>query len=206
LPARKGDGVTAQTASRISTLGGPLSAALRRMSARERWLVGLLGLVMVTAAAVTAAQWSGDQREREVLALAELQARRQAAARATAGGPGPGVRAQLAAADAWSLHAPDIWIARVRVEEHLAAAAQAAGVQNAQVEVFAGREADAQPVVRAEVSGPYQRPQLVGLLQRVYAGPSAVVVERIQVKAVEDPSFKLSLLYPVAADAAEPPP
>lgn len=188
----------------IGAIGGPVAAALARMSARERWLAGLLGLVALAAAATTAAEWAADQREREVLALADLQARRQAAARTTAGAPGPGLRAQLAAAEAWSLRAPDVWIARVRVEEQLASAAQAAGIKAPQVEVFAGSDADAaQPMVRAEVSGPYQRPQLVGLLQRVYAAPSAVVVERIQVKTVDEPSFKLSLLYPVAAGQAE---
>ena len=188
-------------ASRTGAIGGPVSAALSRMSPRERWLAGLLGLVAILAAAVTATEWAADQREREVLALADLQARRQAAARITAGGPGPGLRAQLAAAQAWSLNAPDLWIARVRVEEQLAAAALAAGVKDAQVEVFAGAEADgAQPLVRAEISGPYLRPQLAALLQGIYASPAAVVVERIQVKAVEEPSFKVSLLYPVAAD------
>ncbi len=199
----RGRRVSAQAASRIGAIGGPLTAALSKLSARERWLAGLLGLVVIVAGAVAAVEWAGDQREREVLALADVQARRQAADRAASGGPGRGVRAQLAAAETWSLRAPDIWIARVRIEEQLVAAAAAAGMSQAQVEVFAGGEADgAAPLVRAEVSGPYVRPQLVGLLQRVYAAPSAVVVERIQVQTAEDPRFKLSLLYPVAPDAA----
>ena len=183
-------------------LGGPLAAWLSRMSARERWLVAVLGLVLLLAGATTATEWAQGQRDREVLALADLQTRRQAATRTPGAAGDAGVRAQLAAARAWSLAAPDIWIARVRVEEQLVAAAQAAGMTQAQVEVFAGTEADgAAPLVRAEIAGPYVRPQLVRLLEMVYAAPHAVIVERLQVKAAADPSFKLSLLYPVAADS-----
>lgn len=181
--------------------GAAISAALQRMSARERGLAVALGLIVLVAAAVGALDWAQAQQDRELAALAALQVRQDAALKAARGGLGRAERAQLAAAAGWSLQAPDIWIARVRIEEQLAGAAAAAGVKDPTIEVAAGVEGEgAAPAVKAEISAPYVKAAFVRLLQQVHAGPHAVLVERVQVQAKEDPRFKLTLLYPVASD------
>ena len=190
--------------------GGPgaaVSAVLARMSPRERGLAVVLGLIVLVAAAVGVLDWAQAQQDRELAALAALQVRQDAALKAARGGMGRAERAQLVAAAGWSLQAPNIWIARVRIEEQLAGAAAAAGVKDPTIEVAAGVEGDgAVPAVKAEISAPYVKPAFVRLLQQVHAGPHAVLVERVQVQTVEDPRFKLTLLYPVASNlqAARP--
>lgn len=184
------------------------SAALGRMTTRERALAAGLGLIVLIAGAVVSLDWAHSQQDRELSAVTALQAQQQARARATRGGLDQAGRIQLAAAQAWSLKAPDIWIARVRIEEQLAGAVAAAGVREADIQVAAGAdgEAGAIPSVKAEVSGGYDKPSFVRLLEQVHAGPNAVLVERIQVQAADEPRFRLTLLYPVEADreAARP--
>jgi hypothetical protein len=184
-------------------LGGPVAAVLSRMTVRERALAAGLGLIVLIAGAVAAMDWARDQQDRELAAVAAQQVRQQAMARAARGGLDPAARAQLAAADGWSLRAPDIWIARVRIEEQLAGAAAQAGVRDAEIEVAAGADqATAVPTVRAEVSGAYSKLAFVRLLHAVHAGPNAVLVERVQAQTAEDPRFKLVLAYPVEPQLA----
>jgi hypothetical protein len=173
------------------------------MTTRERALVGVLGLIVLVAGATASLDWAQAQQDREAAAVAALMARRQAQARVARGGLDAAGRAQLASAQGWSLKAPDIWIARVRIEEQLAGATAAAGVKEPDIEVAAGADGEpgAVPAVRAEVSGPYSKPAFAGLLSRVQAGAHAVLVEHVQIQTGDDPRFKLTLLYPVESDS-----
>lgn len=184
-------------------IAGAASAAYARMTTRERALAAGLGLIVLIAGAVTSLDWAHAQQDRELAALTALQSQQQAQARAARGGLDQAGRVQLATAETWSLKAPDLWIARVRIEEQLAGAAAAAGIREPDIEVAAGAdgEAGAIPSVKAEVSGPYDKPSFVRLLAQVHAGPNAVLVEHVQVQATDDPRFKLTLLYPVEPSA-----
>jgi hypothetical protein len=179
------------------------SAALARTSARERVLAALLGLIVLMSAALVALDWSQTQEDRAAAAVVALQAREQARARAARGGLDAAGRQQLSAVDAMALKAPDLWIARVRIEEQLAAAVAEAGVREPEITVAAAEaEPGALPTVRAEVSGAWSKPAFAGLLTRLASGPYAVMVEHVQAELGDNPRFILSLEWPVESAPA----
>jgi hypothetical protein len=172
--------------------------ALARTSPRERWLAVLLALVVLAGGTFQAWSWTAAQRDRAISAQADLALARQARVVASRDALNGFDQAQLQALSNWSLKGGDIWMARLKVEQQLSAAAEAAGVHDAEVQVAEAAEAQGGfPLLRAEVGGPYVKSSLAALLKHIYADRQAVLVDRLQVEAAEQPQFRLTLLYPL---------
>jgi hypothetical protein len=180
---------------RLRTVAG---SALTRTSPRERWLAVLLGLVLLAGLAFQAWSWTSAQRDRAISAQADLALARQAGAQARRDTLNGFDRAQLQALSDWSLKGGNIWIVRLKVEQSLSAAADAAGIHEAEVQVAEAAEGQGGlPLLRAEVGGPYVKSNLAELLRRIYADRQAVLIDRLQVEDQGQPQFRLTLLYPL---------
>ena len=109
--------------ARLRTGRERLAAAYARLSARERWMLVGLGLVLLIVAAVAAYRWSGSERDRLAAARADLMVAKQNRLAVERGGLDAFDNAQLQALSNWSEHGRSIWLARVKVEQRIVAAA-----------------------------------------------------------------------------------
>ena len=193
--------------ARLRTGRDRLAAAYARLSARERWMLVGLGLVLLIVAAVGAYRWSGTERDRLAAAQADLMVARQNRLAVERGGLDAFDDAQLRALSAWSEHGRSIWLARVKVEQRIVASAAAGGLAAPQIQVAEGLEGDsAVPMLRADVSAPDQGLAVVGLLRHLSEDPRTFALDRIQRTGGDTPEVKLSLLFPVELDAGAPAP
>lgn len=167
------------------------------LAARERGLLGLLGLVALSLVVVTAADWSGRQREANALARADLDARREAALRA-ARRPDMAEIVRLRTVDEQAFTGEDIWMARVAVEQHLATMTAEAGLAEARIRIAedAGGDAAA-PVLKAEISAPYDAAAAARLLQHLASDRRAGVVDAVSADRGESAEFRIALSFPV---------
>ncbi len=181
-----------------------LILAWRNLAARERWLLGLLAVVALSLALVSAADWSGRQREANALARADQQARQEGVRRA---------RARPAAADAslmrtladGAFKGADIWMARVAVEEYLFTTAVDAGVAEPRIHVAETTEGDPDwPVLKAEISAPYEGAAMTRLLQRLAADGHFFFIDSLSADHGESPEFRLLLSFPVELGVRAP--
>jgi len=167
------------------------------LAARERGLLGLLGLVALSLTVVMAADWSGRQRETNALARAELDARQEAALRG-ARRPDMAEAARLRAISEQAFTGEDIWMARVAVEQHLATLAAEAGVTEPRIRIAEDAEGDAAaPVLKAEISAPYDGAAIVRLLQRLASDRRAGFVDAVSADRGESAEFRIALPFPV---------
>ena len=184
--------------------GGWMARTLSRLTAREAWLLGGLGLTALAAAAFYALQWSGGERDRVAAAQADLALARQAHAIAVQRSAGGRINdADAAAAATWSVHARDLWIARLKIEQALNAAAVAAHLPTPQIKVAEALEAgSAAPLLKAEVSGPYVSHAWIDFMRALASGGLVFVVEKLDVGDAETAQYSLTLLVPVTLDEA----
>ncbi len=194
----------------LGSLGRAPGRLFRSLSAREAWLAACLGLLAVGAAAVYAQQWSASARDRFVNAQADLALARSSRAIALqklAAGQGAGAAgaAQLAAIDGWSTHARSFWLARLQIEQRLETAAAAAHLPAPEVRVAQALEDGSDtPLLKAEVSGPYEPGPWLAFMRALAADGPSFVVDKLDVSDAEASQFALVLLFPVTLD--EPPP
>ncbi|MEI9964274.1 MAG: hypothetical protein WDM92_05825 [Caulobacteraceae bacterium] len=107
-------------------------------------------------------------------------------------------RAQVDALSRWSERGRDIWFVRLGVEQRLRAAAEEAGLNAPEIQVAEAVESgSALPMLRAEVTGPYQGGAIVRFLRRLTGSPNVVLVDRLQVARGQEQRYRLSLLFPV---------
>ncbi len=179
-----------------------MAAVLAPLSARERWLLALAGLTALAVVDVKAFQWAGAQRDRYQVAQADLALARQRRAAQDRDQLDAFDRAQLAALSGWSEHGRNLWLVRVRIEQRIVAAAQAAGLANIQVRLAEAPEGDAAtPLLRAEVTGPYVSGPVVAFLKRLASDPKTFALDEMEVNTADAPEFKLALLFPIQIDA-----
>jgi hypothetical protein len=179
-------------------------AALARLSPRERWLSALAIVVLLAFAASEALRWSGDQRDRVRLAQAEA-ALSQSRPAAAAGALDSFDQAQWDAVDRWSEHGRNVWLVRLHIEQRLRAAAEAAGMADARINLAEATEGEGDlKLLRAEVTGPYVGRPVTELLRRLSLDGRTYVLDGLQVSQGSAPSFKISLLFPVRIGSVEP--
>jgi hypothetical protein len=184
---------------------GPIARALGRLTSREAWLLAGFGLTALTTAAFYTLRWSSGERDRVAAAQADLALARQSRAIATQRGGARDNVAGLASAAAWSLHARNLWLARLKIEEALSAAATAARLPSPQLKVAEALEdGSAAPVLKAEVSGPYVSRAWIDFMRALAASGLVFVVEKLDVSDVQASQYSVTLLVPVMLD--EPPP
>ena len=181
---------------------GPLGRALSRLSTREAWLLAGLGFLALVTGAYYAMQWSAAERDRYVAAQADLALAQQTRAAAATQAAGGADVAQLSAAEAWSTHARDLWLARLAIEQRLSAAALAAHLPSAEVKVAEGLETGSDiALLKAEVSGPYLPGPWLAFMRELATGPS-IVIDKVDVSDVSTAQFSLTVLVPVQLDQA----
>lgn len=190
---------------------GPIRRALGRLTPREAWLLAGLALAALATAAFYALQWSAGERERLASAQAELTLARQTRAIAAQRQAISVSAADLAAPQAWSLHARNLWLARLKIEQALSAAATSARLPTPQIEVAEALEDDsAAPLLKAEVSGPYVAGPWAAFLRALAGDGLVFVVDKLDVSDATASQYSLTLLAPVALDqppaASTPPP
>ena len=175
-----------------------LPSLVARLSARERWMLLGLGAVVLALAADAAFSWSSTQRDLYLTAAADLDLakfNRQAASRDALDAFD---RAQLEALSRWSAQGRDIWFVRLDLERRIRASAQDAGLNPPDIQVAEAVEAgSAQPMLRADVSGPLQGGAIVRFLRRLTDDPKVVLVDRLQVLRGQEQRYRISLLFPV---------
>ncbi len=175
-----------------------LSGLITRLSVREQRMLLGLAAVLLALGVQAAFSWSSAQRDRYLTAAADLglaRADRDAVARNTLDSFD---RAQLDALSRWSAQGRDIWFARLDVERRIRASAQDAGLTTPDVQVAEAVETgSALPMLRADVSGPYQGAAIVRFLRQLTNDPKVVLVDRLQVQRGAEQRYKLSLLFPV---------
>jgi hypothetical protein len=120
-------------------------------------------------------------------------------------GAGAPDAARLAAIDGWSTHARSFWLARLEIEQRLNAAAIAAHLPSPEIRIAQALEDGSdEPLLKAEVSGPYVRGPWLAFMRALAAEGPAFVVDKLDVSDADSAQFALVLLFPVTLD--EPPP
>jgi hypothetical protein len=184
-----------------------LTLTLARLSPREGWLLAILALVALAGAAFVAQQWSGAQRDRYAAAQADLMLARQARVAASRGGLDDFDLAQLRSLSSWSVHAPDIWLARIRIEQRLVVAAADARLPSPEIKLAEALETGGPvPLLKAEISGPYVGAPVLRFLNTLALDQPAFVVDKFDASDADTAQYKLTLLFPVAFDSARPAP
>lgn len=179
----------------------PFARALAQLSAREAWLLAGLVVLALLTGAYYAIQWSAGERDRYVAAQADLALAQQTRAAAAHRGTASDDLAQLAAAEAWSTHASDLWMARLAIEQRLSAAALAAHLPSPEIKVAEGLETGGDaPLLKAEVSGPYLPGPWLAFMRGVAAGGPALVIDKVDVSDAATAQFSVTLLVPVKLD------
>jgi hypothetical protein len=198
--------VSASGSVRADGGGGWPARALARLTPREAWLLAGLGLTALAVCAFYALQWNAGERDRAAAAQADLALARQAHAIAAQRFAGGRVAdADAAAAGAWTLHARNLWLARLKIEQALNAAAVAARLPSPQIKVAEALEdGSAAPLLKAEVSGPYVSGAWIGFLRALAASGPTFVVDKLDVGDAESAQYTLTLLAPVTLDEAPP--
>jgi len=183
---------------------GPIARALARLTTREAWLTAGLAFTALATAAFFAQQWSSTERDRVAAAQADLALARQTQAlavqqRDAAGG------ANVASAASWSVHASNLWFARLRIEQVLHAAAAGSRLPSPQIKVAEALEGgSAAPLLKAEVSGPYVSRAWIDFMAALAASGLVYVVDKLDVSDAQASEYSLTLLVPVSLD--QPPP
>ena len=184
---------------------GPFGRALSRLSTREAWLLAGLGFLALVTSAYYAMQWSAAERDRYVAAQADLALAQQTRAAAATQAAGGADVAQLSAAEAWSTHARDLWLARLAIEQRLSAAALAAHLPSPQIKVAEALESNSDiPLLKAEVSGPYAPGAWLAFMRAIASDGPAFVIDKLDVSDATTAQFSLTLLVPVQLDQAPP--
>jgi hypothetical protein len=184
---------------------GPIARALARLTPRETWMLGGLGLLALGTAAFYALQWSSGERDRVATAQSDLTLARQARADATQRREGAVSAADLDAAAGWSVRARNLWLARLKIEQALAAAAAAAHLPTPQIKIAEGLEDNsATPLLKAEVTGPYVAHSWIDFMRALASSGLVFVIEKLDVGDDASAEYSLTLLAPVSLD--EPPP
>jgi hypothetical protein len=182
-----------------------LSQALARLTPREGWLLAVLGLVALAGVAFLAQQWSSAQRDRVATAQADLLLANQARAAAGRGGLDGFDLAQLRSLSNWSTHGPNVWLARIRIEQRLVAAAADARLPAPEINIAEAVEGGPVPLLKAEISGPYVGAPVLRFVQMLAADPAAFVVDKFDASDADTAQYKLTLLFPVMFDTAAAP-
>ena len=184
---------------------GPIARALAQLSAREAWLLAGLSMLALVTGAFYAMQWSASERDRYVAAQADLALAQQTHASAAHRDTGSADLAQLAAAEAWSTHARDLWLARLAIEQRLEKAAVAARLPSPEIKVAEGLETGSDvPLLKAEVSGPYLPGPWLAFMRGAAADGPALVIDKLDVGQAGATQFSVTFLAPVKLD--RPPP
>ncbi len=179
----------------------PLTRALAQLSAREAWLLAGLVMLALLTGAYYAMQWSAGERDRYVAAQADLALARQTRAAAAHRGTGSDDLAQLDAAEAWSTHARDLWLARLAIEQRLSAASRAAHLPSPEIKVAEALETGSDaPLLKAEVSGPYLPGPWLVFMRGLAADGPAFVIDKVDVSDAAIAQFSMTLLVPVKLD------
>ena len=175
--------------------------SLTQPTARELWLLIGLGMTVLAVLAFYALQWSDGQRERLTAAQADLILAHETRISAQHSGLSDADRAQLHALSDWSVHGETLWLARLKIEQQLHAAAVESGLPAPDISVGEALEDNiATPLLRAEISGPYVRASWLRYLDRLASLPSAFVIRKLDVSDAETAQFRLALLFPVVID------
>lgn len=191
---------------------GWVRRAVGRLTPREAWLLAAMALVALVVAAFYALEWSSGERDRYAAAQADLALARQNRAIAAQRGAEGASNADASAAGAWSLHARNLWLARLKIEQALSAAAAAAHLPSPQIKIAQALEDNsAAPLLKAEVSGPYVAGPWVAFMRALSASGLVFVIDKLDVSDADTSQYSLTLLAPVALDeapaaAAEPTP
>ena len=181
-----------------------LIRAWRNLAARERWLLGLLAVVALSLALVSAADWSGRQREANALARADQQARLELVRRASARPATAEAGLMRTLADG-AFKGADIWMARVAVEEYLFTTAAEAGVAAPRIHIAETTDGDRDwPVLKAEISAPYDGAAMTRLLQRLAADRHVYFIDALSADHGESAEFRLLLSFPVELGGRAP--
>lgn len=176
---------------------GRIAALWTGLTARERLLVVVMGLIVLAGTAFSSADWSANQRDRYAAAQADLALARQARL-ASRGVLDIATRARLTRLSDWTPTSRNIWMARLDLEQALAAAAEQAGLPDPEIRVAEGVEGDpALPLVRVEIDGPYVAEPFNGFLRRLADDRRAFVVGRLRIDNAETARYRLELLFPV---------
>ncbi|HEX3918735.1 MAG TPA: hypothetical protein VHW60_15465 [Caulobacteraceae bacterium] len=182
---------------------GPLARALGRLTPREAWLLAGMCLVALVVAAFYALEWSSSERDRYAAAQADLTLARQDRAIATQRGAEGVSNADASAAGAWSLHARNLWLARLKIEQALSAAATSARLPSPQIKIAQALEDNsAAPLLKAEVSGPYVAGPWVAFMRALAGSGLVFVIDKLDVSDADTSQYSLTLLLPVALDEA----
>lgn len=191
----------------IERLGGMsrrLTAAWKGLARRERWLLGLLGVVALAVAMLSVADWSGRQREANAMAQADLAARRETLRLASSQISGPDA-SLLRTLGERSIKATDIWMARVAVEQYLATATSESGIVLPRIRLSETVEGSPDaPVLKAEITAPYDGAAVARLLERLASDPQAHFVDSLAADKGESAEFHLTLSFPVVLTARAP--
>jgi hypothetical protein len=189
---------------------GPVRRALARLTPREVWLLAGLVLAALVTAAFYALQWSSSERDRLATVRADLTLARQTRAISVQRAAGDVSQADLDAAQAWSLHARNLWLARLKIEQGLSAAATSARLPSPQIKIAEALEdGSAAPLLKAEVSGPYVAGPWTAFLRALAASGLVFVIDKLDVSDASASQYSLTLLFPVSLDelpAAAPSP
>jgi hypothetical protein len=184
---------------------GPIARALARLTSREAWLIAALALTALATATFYAQQWSSTERDRVAAAQADLALARQTQTLAVQRHGAAADGANLVTAAAWSVHASNLWFARLRIEQVLHAAATRSRLPSPQIKVAEALEGgSAAPLLKAEVSGPYVSRAWIDFMAALAASGLAYVVDKLDVSDAQSAEYSLTLLVPVSLD--QPPP
>jgi hypothetical protein len=181
-----------------------IRTAQARLTVRERRLAALAAVLALAVGAFSALGWSQDQRERYAAAQADLLLTRQVR-HAAHGGLDRVQRAQLASLSDWSTRERNVWLARIQLEQAIAAAAARAGAPDPEIQVAQDLEGDpALPLVRVEISGPYVAAPFAALLRNLADDRHTMVVQRLEIGDADAARYRLSLLFPVDVGTERP--
>ncbi|HLY79546.1 MAG TPA: hypothetical protein VKQ70_09245 [Caulobacteraceae bacterium] len=195
------------SASQLEGAGqGSLARMLARLTAREAWLLAGLGLLALLTAAFYAMQWSSGERDRYVAAQADVALAQQTRAAAARQGSADADLTQLGAAEAWTTHAHDLWLARLAIEQRLSAAALASHLPAPEIKVAEALESNSDiPLLKAEISGPYLPGPWLAFMRAIAGDGPAFVIDKLDVSDATTAQFSLTLLVPVQLDQAPQP-